>query len=202
MARIIDLLPAATIPTPGAPSVAVHGAGGTTTFSYKIVGVDAQGGVTAASSAGSTAVGTDGSQSGTDFNRLTWTDPANAVSIQVYRTAGGATQGLIATVAPGVQTLDDTGLAGAGSAPSARAQLGYPADVSALREKMVEISGTFVGTYQIQGSVGGSLWTDEGSALTSAGIATIDKAWPMLRVKQTAYTSGTPTIKVAGHEER
>jgi hypothetical protein len=175
---------------------------GATSYSYKIVAHDAQGGTTAASSAGSTAAG-PAALASTDFNRVTWTDPANAVTILVYRTVGGVTQGLIATLDAGVQTLDDTGLAGdSGTAPSTRAQVSYPADVSALREKMVEVSGSFVGTYQIQGSVGGSLWTDEGSAFTGTGVATIDKAWPMLRAKQTAYTSGTPVIKISGHEER
>lgn len=175
---------------------------GATTISYKIVGKDAQGGVTAASSAGTTTAG-PASLSSSDYNRVTWTDPANAVTIDVYRTVGGATQGLIASVAAGVQTLDDTGLAGDSATPPAtRAQISYPVDVSALREKLVSVSGTFTGTYQVQGSVDGIYWGDEGSAFTAAGVATVDKSWAMMRVKQTAYTSGTPTIKLAGHEER
>jgi hypothetical protein len=101
---------------PAAPSVANQGTPGMTSYSYKVVAITTAN-HTAASSAGTTTTG-NATLNGTDFNRVTWTRIAGAQTYDVYRTAGGATQGLIATgiVNP---TLDDTGLAGdSASAPA------------------------------------------------------------------------------------
>lgn len=98
-------------PTSGA--VSNQGSAGSTSYSYKIVAV-AGTKVTAPTSAITTGTG-NATLDGSNFNRLTWAAPTGAVGVtayRIYRTAGGATQGLIATVASDVLTLDDTGLAG------------------------------------------------------------------------------------------
>lgn len=108
---------------PSAPSVANIGAAGAATVTYKIVGVMGAN-VTysqfpeqysAASSAGTTNTA-NATLNGTNFNRVTFTWPAGYNAVDVYRTAGGPSQGKIARVH--VATLDDTGLAGDAATPS------------------------------------------------------------------------------------
>lgn len=88
---------------------------------YKIVGIDREGNPTAASAAVSTSVGPT-TLDVSHYNTLLWTDPTNAVSVDVYRTTGGAAQGKIGRVAAGVGTLVDNGLVADGTtAPAANA---------------------------------------------------------------------------------
>src|SRR5262245_20048179 len=94
------------IANPGAPTVTPQGATGAASYSYKIVGVDSKGAVTAASTAGSTATG-NATLNSSNFNRVSWSAVTAASSYQVWRTAGGATQGLVGT-ATGT-SFDDTG---------------------------------------------------------------------------------------------
>lgn len=100
----------------GAPTggvVSNAGTPGATTYSYKVVAVSGTK-VGAATAALTTLTGAT-ALTGTDYNTVTWAAPTAGVNItgyRVYRTVGGATQGLIATVASDVLTLDDTGLAG------------------------------------------------------------------------------------------
>jgi hypothetical protein len=106
------------VDTPSAPSVANVGSAGSTTYTYKVVAKQTNGGYTVASAGGTTTTG-NATLDGTNFNRLTWGKVDDASGYDIYRTVGGATQGKIASVAGGVLTLDDTGLAGDGaSAPS------------------------------------------------------------------------------------
>lgn len=81
---------------------------GSTTFTYGVVGVDSAGNTTDKTT-GTTSTGGD---SGFD-NLITWTPVAGAVIYRLYRIAGGATQGLIATV--NGTSYEDTGTAGDGS---------------------------------------------------------------------------------------
>jgi len=104
--------------TPAAPSVLVTGgAAGTQTYA-----------VTALIGAGSTPASPTGTSGGvgpttldaTHFNSLSWLAVPGAVSYNVYRVTGGATQGLIANVqASAPLTLVDNGLVADGTtAPS------------------------------------------------------------------------------------
>lgn len=98
-------------PTSGA--VGNQGTAGSTTYTYKVVAVSGSK-VGAATSALTTTTG-NATLDGSNFNRITWAAPTAGIDItgyRIYRTAGGATQGLIGTVAGDVLTLDDTGLAG------------------------------------------------------------------------------------------
>lgn len=113
--------------TPVAPTVTPQGTTGAATWSYKIVAkqVDSDGNVVAYSQASSVGTTTTGKATltGTDFNRITWAEDENANGgYDIYRTAHGTgptTNGVIGSVAEGVTTFDDTGLAGdSATAPS------------------------------------------------------------------------------------
>ena len=98
--------------TPVSPLVGQVGTPGAASVTYKIVALNptghsdaSQGGVTATANA---------VLNGTNFNRINWVRVPRATGYQVYRPAGGPSQGLIATLGD-VATLDDTGLAGDGS---------------------------------------------------------------------------------------
>lgn len=106
--------------TPSAPTVVVTG-GAAGTQVYGIVALFGSGktplGATASTSgAGPTTLST------TTFNTLTWSPTLGATGYLVYRTSGGPSQGLIATVAPVYgatsYSLVDTGLAGDSSVAS------------------------------------------------------------------------------------
>lgn len=205
MSRIYTIPVQQFVANPTLTSVTPTG-GTATTWTYKIVGVDASGGTTAASAGVSTAAGA-ATLDGSHFNTLLWTDPANAVSIRIYRTVAGGTPntlGLIGTVAAGVQTFVDSGAAGdASTAPAANTTgIGGAVECASMREKSVQIDGTFVSTNQIQGSIDGVNYQNEGSAASSAAVVNITTSWVFIRNKQTAFTSGTPTITFCGHEER
>lgn len=203
MARIFKVPVVSFVANPTITSVTPTG-GTATTYTYKLVAVDAAGNKTAASAGSSTASGA-ATLDGSHFNTIVWTDPIAApASILVYRTVGGATQGLIATVNPGVGTYVDTGAAGDGTTPSAAngTGIGGVVECASLREKSVQVDGTFVSTNQIQGSCDGTNFQNEGSAASSAAIVNITTSWVFIRNKQTAFTSGNPTITFVGHEER
>ncbi len=116
--------------TPALPTITPQGTPGATAYSYVIVAL-AQNGVSAASAAGSTATG-NATLSPTDSNRIVWVAIAGATAYRIYRTVGGATQGLIAT-AGNTTTLDDTGLVGdASTAPTTAAGTAFWADAELL----------------------------------------------------------------------
>jgi hypothetical protein len=205
MARIFKLPVQPFVANPTLTSVTPTG-GTATTWTYKIVGVDASGGTTAASAGVSTAAGA-ATLDVTHYNTLAWTDPANAVSIKIYRTVAGGTPsslGLIGTVAAGVQTFVDNGLVGdASTAPATNTTgIGGAVECASLREKSVQFDGTFSSTNQLQGTIDGVHWQNEGSAATNATVVNITTSWMSIRCQQTAFTSGTPTITLLGHEER
>jgi hypothetical protein len=97
--------------TPVNVVVTPKGTAGATSYSYKVVARSAVG-TTAASTAGSTTTG-NATLSTTNFNAVTWNAVPGAVSYDVYRTVGAATQGLIANVlSSAALLLNDTGIAG------------------------------------------------------------------------------------------
>jgi hypothetical protein len=117
------------------PTVAVVGAAGATTYSYRVVATLTTGEVLAAGATGSTATG-NATLTGVNLNRLTWPAVTGAATYDVYRTVGGATQGAIATGLT-VLTLDDTGLAGDGAAVPTVA-VGPPTHWERVRPTWVE----------------------------------------------------------------
>lgn len=71
--------------------------------------------------------------------------------------------------------------------------------------RIVGISGTFTGTLTFEGSINGTDWFGIGavpsgggaevSTATAPGLFTIMRLPPAMRVKMTAYTSGTAVIQ-------
>ena len=111
-----DLGSNALIAAASAPTVTTHGTAGSTTYDYKVVAIDPSGTYSAASSAGPVTTG-NATLSATNYNVLTLTAVTGAASYNIYRTVGGATQGLIGNTTS--LTFNDTGLTGDGStAPS------------------------------------------------------------------------------------
>lgn len=98
----------APLNTPSAPTISPQGVTGATSYSYKVAALYGHYS-TDASTAGSTATG-NATLNGSNFNRITWTIDPRATGYAIYRTAGGATQGQIGTVAANVGTFDDTGI--------------------------------------------------------------------------------------------
>lgn len=219
MARILDVDVQPLVATPAAPTVTPQGVAGGTNYSYLIVakqGPGAKSGtvgagvkVTAASAAGSTATGNAALTVG-NFNRVTWTAPVgsavgNFSGYDVYRTVGGGSTGKIGSTAAGVLQFDDTGFVGDASTAPAVNTTGNSngaTEFANADDITVEVGGTFVGTIQIQGSITGSVWANIGAALTAPGIVNDSlKTYVYLRAQMTAYTSGLPAVKAAGHEE-
>jgi len=106
--------------TPSSPTVTPQGTTGAQRWDYTITAVNAYGGETLASSAGTTATG-NATLTGTNFNRVTWSAVSGATSYKIYRTfTTGATSptttGLVGSTTG--TSFDDTGFAAAGSAPT------------------------------------------------------------------------------------
>lgn len=99
--------------TPATPLITPQGTVGATTWTYKIVARSGSPttatGRTAASAAGSTTTG-NATLTSVNSNLIAWQPVPGATSYDVYRTVGGATQGLIGSTAG--RTFTDTGLAG------------------------------------------------------------------------------------------
>jgi hypothetical protein len=99
-----------TLPTPAAPAVApTGGAAGSQT--YAVVAFNDQGD-TPQSAPTNTAVGPT-TLDATHYNTVNWSAVANAKGYKVIRTAGGPSQGLIATVLAGTLTFRDDNSEGA-----------------------------------------------------------------------------------------
>ena len=106
------LLEPAALATPGSITVTPQGTAGATTWTYKLVAINASG-TTEAGAASSTTTG-NATLDGTNYNRLTWTAVSNATGYWIYRTAVGTsptTTGRI-VVLGAVTTYDDQGAAG------------------------------------------------------------------------------------------
>lgn len=101
--------------TPAAPVITQGGTPGATTYGYKVVAKLRDGSVTLPSAEGTTATG-HATLDGTNYNIITWVAVAGAVNYDVYRSTGGATQGLI--ISGGSSPQNDTGFAAAGAEPT------------------------------------------------------------------------------------
>jgi hypothetical protein len=101
--RILESL---ALITPGAPLVSPQLVVGTTPYTYRLAATNTTG-HSPASGEGVTAIGV-ASLSPDGYNRLTWTPVKRATGYQIWRTAGGPTQGLIATIGD-YQMYDDGG---------------------------------------------------------------------------------------------
>ena len=98
----------ARLTTPSGPSVVPQGTVGATTYAYKVVALVGAG-RTAASPAGTATTG-NAALSATNYNTITWASVPYATGYVIYRTTGGATQGVIGTAGIATFTFNDTGL--------------------------------------------------------------------------------------------
>lgn len=81
---------------------------------------------------------------------------------------------------------------------------GAAISVGNLERKTITLESVGTATYQVQISLdtgnapAAASWQNEGAALTASGSLEITKPCAWLRLNVTAYTSGTPTLRVAG----
>lgn len=75
-------------------------------------------------------------------------------------------------------------------------------DASGFVQSTVTIEGTFTATYQVQISCdpagSASSFVNFGSTVTAAGSVAVTTPCLWVRLNCTAYTSGTPTARLAG----
>lgn len=123
----MSAVPAIQLAQPTNFTVMPFGVTGATTYSYVIVAKARNGTVLRASVVATTAAG-NAALSVSNYNFLSWDLIARATQYDIYRTVGGATQGLIGTLTgyppSGTLGFGDTGLVGNGAA--------VPADVIGL----------------------------------------------------------------------
>jgi hypothetical protein len=113
-ARLLETL---ALTTPGSPLVSPQGTPGTTSVGYAIVAKNNSGSSDASQT--TTVTTAAATLTGVNFNRLTWQAvPGESTGYDVYRTSAAGTPstiGKIGSVATGITTFDDTGLAGDGA---------------------------------------------------------------------------------------
>jgi hypothetical protein len=80
--------------------------------------------------------------------------------------------------------------------------VGQASNVFRFRDKTVQVNGPFVATLQIEGSVDGSNFVAIGTPLTAPGLLSVPFAVQFVRVRVTAFTSGTPTAVASGFDYR
>ena len=172
-------------------------------YTYKTVAITANGGHSAASSGAAITNGPT-SLDGSHFNTIDPTGLTNpgAAFYDIYRTAGGATQGKIGRIPnDGMTTLVDNGLVGdASTAPVTNTPgLGAPFPVDHFEHQTVWLDGSFSGSVKLQLSHdNAATWSDEGSAMTGADVRDVSKLADHMRAVMTAYTSGTITLNHRG----
>lgn len=153
-----------------------------TTYTYSLQACAAGGACTAAGAASSTAAGVL-TLSVYNLNRLSWSAVTGAASYKIRRDVGGATQGVIWSGT--ALTVDDTGLAGDGSAKPTTDGTGT---VTAAR---IAASGS--GTLSIGkvSSYVGTLSEAFGGASMTAGKWSVAFGYNTLAANQTAGESNT-----------
>lgn len=115
-----------SVGVPSAPTVTPVGTAGTTVYDYEVSAM-LLGAYSAPSAAGSTSTGNANLGSG-NSNTVAFSAVTGATAYLIYRTVGGATQGLIGTTTS--LSFSDTGLPATSPTPSAASSFGYKQIVS------------------------------------------------------------------------
>jgi hypothetical protein len=102
--------------THGAPTVAPVGVGGSTTYTYQVVAVDARGYRTAPTATGTTTTG-NATLNSSNFNRISWFKVEGAVEYHILK---NGTANRLAVVSAPLLTVDDTGQTTSGYTPPVR----------------------------------------------------------------------------------
>ena len=142
-----------------------------TTYSYKVRSVNAD---SEASNSSETAtnVSNDGALSGTVYNTISWGAVTGAASYNVFRTAGGATQGKIANTAS--TSFVDDGDAGDASSPGTTT---LPTPITAVNDFNIGfINGGAATTYTYEATIlrGGVESLVSPTRTTTTGPTTLD----------------------------
>lgn len=171
--------------TPGTPTVSSPDSVDSESYRYAITAYDALM-ETAASPVGSISDG-HATLDVDHVERVTWTAVATALGYRVYRTTGGDTQGLIATITDAsTLTLDDSGLTGDGSSapqqPNEAVLEGY---IAAASQFLEDTCGRTLATREVydvalDGTGGSTLALTIPAAI--AGGNTDLLAWPTLEL--------------------
>jgi hypothetical protein len=139
LATLLTQLATAYGSVANAPACVVSPTGGASghTFSYEVVPYNVFG--DDAPHAPTTNTSGPAALSSGAYNTITWTDVNNTgvSGYKIIRTAGGPSQGLVGTVATGVQTFKDDGSEGAATAYTPSAS--NPPIVSVLQGQQVEV---------------------------------------------------------------
>lgn len=160
--------------TPAAPTVTAVGTSGATTYGYKVVALNSDTTHSIASAANAAFTTGNATLSVTNLNRVAFVAVAGAESYGIYRTVGGATQGLIGTTTS--LSFDDTGLVADGSTAPTTATAGQ--DV--MTPKVLTAGGEY------------------GSVLTPSLSAVQNAAGQPEGVQQLVMTiTGSPTVGAA-----
>jgi hypothetical protein len=198
--------PGVTMPaTPAAPTVTPTGADNGVSYGYRVVAVGTDGRNTTVSAASAETVNTHGptTLSVSNFETVSWTAVTGAANYRVYRTTGGATQGLIGTTIG--TSLADTGLTGDGSAfpttPTGNGEAIAGGNLIQTKTITVFASATLTGSWKFQGSndpnLAANSWVDI-QAFTTSGFFTFTDSFLFYRFAILDYTTGTPIAYLTG----
>jgi hypothetical protein len=157
--------------TPTAPTVTPTGTAGSTNYSYTITAINAYGGETVASTAGSTSTG-NATLTNANYNALSWSAVTGATGYKIYRTVASGTSptttGLIGSST--TTTFNDTGLAGAGNtSPTINTTAQLIVEGAAMYENTTNSTAAF----QINNAAGTTLFNVDTSSNSASGIITL-----------------------------
>jgi hypothetical protein len=79
---------------------------------------------------------------------------------------------------------------------------GSTINVFRFRDKTVQLSGPFVGSLQLEGSIDGDTFDPVGAPLIAPGLVLVPQTVALLRVRVTELASGAPTATFAGFDFR
>jgi hypothetical protein len=66
----------------------------------------------------------------------------------------------------------------------------------------MQVSGAFVGSLQLEGSIGGDDFAPIGEPVTAPGFVLVPMTIELVRVRTTQLTSGAPKAAIAGFDFR
>jgi hypothetical protein len=183
---------------PGVPTVTPQGTTGAQRWDYTVTAVNAYGGETTASTAGTTATGSATLDS-TNFNRLTWSAVTGATSYKIYRTfATGGTPSTIGLVGSTTSaTLDDIGFTAGNSSPTTDTTGQLTVQGSSLFKNTTNSTTAF----QVQNAAGTNIITaDTSNRLVAIGSGTAPSTTLQVsRDNSTLTTDWQPVVSgVAG----
>ena len=79
---------------------------------------------------------------------------------------------------------------------------GEAVNIFQLRDKTVQVSGVFVGSLQLEGSIDGDDFAPIGAPLTAPGFVLVPMAIGFLRMRVNELTSGAPKASASGFDFR